>query len=119
METNKKVRQAPRWRSIILLTVGVIGIAVFVARLALSSAVETEKIEKSMNNAASEMSSIQSRAGTSIDEAYYQAEGKYLAQEAKAWEALLNSATGMRVAVDILGLLASVALFVSGSRMKG
>lgn len=118
MEENKKAKQAPRWRSIILLIVGVIGIVMFGARLALSSGVEAEKIEKSMSNVASEMSSIQSRAGTSIDEAYYQAEGKYLAQEAKAWEVLLNSATGMRVAIDMLGLLASVALFVSGSRMK-
>lgn len=119
MEENKKAKQAPRWRSIILLIVGVIGVVVFGARLALSSAADTEKIEKSMSSAASEMSSIQSRAGTSIDEAYYQAEGKYLAQEAKAWEALLNSATGVRIAVDTLGLLASVALFISSSRMKG
>ena len=119
MEENKNAKQAPRWRSVILLVVGVIGIVMFGARLALSSTVDTEKIEKLMSSAASEMSSIQSKAGTSIDEAYYQAEGKYLAQEAKAWEALLNSATGIRVAVDMLGLLASVALFISGSRMKG
>ncbi len=71
-----------------------------------------------MTSAASEMSSIQSKAGTSIDEAYYQAEGKYLTQEAKAWEALLNSATGVRMAVDTLGLLASIVLFLYGSRMK-
>lgn len=113
-QTNKNLR----WRSIILLIVGVIGIVAFGARLAMSSSVDTEKIEKSMSGAAAEMSSIRSQAGTSTSEAYYQAEGKYLVQESKAWEALLNSATSMRFAVDMLGLLASVALFISGSRMK-
>ncbi len=53
------------------MIVGVIGIVAFGARLAMSSSADTEKIGKSMNSAASEMSSIQSRAGTSIDEAYY------------------------------------------------
>lgn len=119
MEEVKKAKSAPRWRSIILMIVGVIGVVMFGARLALSSSVDTEKIEKSISSAASEMSSIRSQAGTSTAEAYYQAEGKYRAQEAKAWEALLNSTTGMRMAVDMLGLLASVALFINGSRMKG
>lgn len=118
MENKKANKSSIRWRSIVLMIVGVIGIVAFGARLAMSSSVDTEKIGKSMNSAASEMSSIQSRAGTSIDEAYYQAEGKYLAQEAQAWEALLNNATGIRIAVDTLGIIASVALFIHGSQMN-
>ena len=108
-----------QWQGAVLILAATIGAIFFIAQIfANLSEIDTKTVGTLMQNSAAEMSTIESISGTSIDEAYYNAQGTYLMGENKVYNASVRFQRRQALALDALGLLACVVMFIIGTQLK-
>ncbi len=71
-----------------------------------------------MKESATSMQKLKSYSGNSVAEAYYNDHGEYLEGESKIYNAQIWFQKRTAMAVDVIGLLACLVLFVYGMRQK-
>lgn len=91
---------------IILMVLGIAGLIFFGWQIS-----ETFNNAKPMEDAATSMSKLRSRAGDTVAEAYYNDHGDFLKGEAKIY-------SQMTLGIDVIGLLASLLVFAYGGSKK-
>lgn len=100
---------------IIIIAVGALLATVFAYQLiTVNNEVDTAAVGNIQQSAASVMTSIESRSGGTVDEAYYQAMGKFLGGEAKVNNATLRISVLNSAVTALAGMIISLGMVAYG-----
>lgn len=80
--------------------------------------IDSKLVGDYMKESATSMQKLKSYSGNSVAEAYYNDHGEYLEGESKVYNAQIWFQKRTAMAVDVIGLLACLVLFVYGMRQK-
>ena len=80
--------------------------------------IDSDKTYRSMVSSGAQMSEIESYSGGTINESYYQKQGNYLEKQADFLMSIENNVGTTAVAVNLIGMMASAAMIVAGTRIK-
>lgn len=80
--------------------------------------IDSKLVGDFMKESATSMQKLKSYSGNSVAEAYYNDHGEYLEGESKIYNAQIWFQKRTAIAVDVIGLLACLVLFVYGMSQK-
>lgn len=100
----------------IFILVGLAGAFTFSVRIALQPEINLTALENDMNSSASSIMLLESDPEDSSSKTFSRTYGNYLVGESTAWYAELLALTNINLALNILGLIASVIIFALGLR---
>ncbi len=101
---------------LIFILAGLAGTFTFSFRLALQPEINLTALENDMNSSATNIMLLESPVEDFNSKTFSRAYGTYLSGEATAWYVQLLTLADIKLALDILGLIASVIIFALGLR---